>query len=137
MERYRIIDEPRSKPWGEKLIVDPTIILLAAILVPLFWNPPYFGRFWLPALWLIINGYALGSSTLGKEIATIVGGLFLAWAVLWLTSVVRKANPDLSIEAFLPYTRLLLFGVFFLTLYLVVFKQGRSYQLFKYVRGGD
>ena len=40
MQRYQIIDEPKTKPY-EYLIVNPIVILLAGILVPLIWSPPF------------------------------------------------------------------------------------------------
>ena len=138
MERYRIIDEPKSKPWGEKLIVDPIFILLAAILIPLVWNPPYLGRFWMPSVWLFVNGLALGSSTLGKEIRALLAGGLLCLAVFYLSMLIpRWSNGLVTLQDILPYARIILFGVFFMTIYLVVFQQGRSYQLFQYVRGGE
>ncbi len=138
MARYEIIDEPRTKPWGERLIVDPIIILFAAILVPLIWQPPLLGRFWMPVIWLIVNGYALGSSTLGKEIRTIVRGT-LGWlGVLYGTLMIMKhASLPLSKEDIIQYTVIVQFGVFFLTLYLVVSRQAQGYELYKYMRGDD
>lgn len=136
MDRYEIIDEPHVKPWGERFILDPTIILFAAIIIPLFLPLPLYGRFWIPILWLILNGYALGSSTFGKEIATLVVGaivwLALLYGVSYLTSTEMFGMPT---ERVAPYLRILLFGIFFLTLYLVVFRQARSYELYKYIRG--
>jgi hypothetical protein len=137
MARYEIIDEPRTKPWGEKLIVDPIVILLAAILVPLIWQPPMLGRFWIPALWLILNGYLIGSSTLGKEIATIIIGTVVWFLVSYgvLAFVRSGASPVSGRDAY-EYLLLLQFAVFFLAMYLVVFRQADSYALFKYMRGG-
>ena len=126
MERYTIIDEPRTRPWGEKLVVDPVIVLLAAMLVPLFWNPPYMGRFWLPVLWLIFNGAALGSSTLKKEVGLFLKGGLLFVAVFHIAIMLPTwSDRRLSVEAILPYSQIAFFAVFFMTLYLVVFEQSR------------
>jgi hypothetical protein len=136
MARYEIIDEPRTKPWGERLIVDPIVVLLAAILVPLIWQPPLLGRFWIPALWLILNGYLIGSSTLGREIGTILVGT-VAWFLVSyaiLLFVQSGASPVTGKDAY-EYLVLVQFAVFFLTMYLVAFRQADSYALFKYMRG--
>ncbi len=136
MARYEIIDEPHAKPWGERLILDPAIILFAAIIIPLFLPLPLYGRFWIPMLWLVLNGYALGSSTFGKEIATLVVGAVVWLALLYGVSYLSATESlDLPSEAIGRYMRILLFGVYFLTLYVVVFRQSRSYELYKYIRG--
>jgi hypothetical protein len=94
-----------------------------------------FGRFWIPLIWLLVNGYALGSASLRREIVTILVGV-LAWLALYFGVAFTLASGIVAIpaQAVAPYLRLLLFGVFFLTLYLVVFRQSTSYQLFKYSR---
>ena len=138
MATYQIIDEPKSRPALEKFIVDPTVILLVSILVPFFWNPPALGRFWIPAVWLVFNGYALGSPTLGKEIRTLLFGALGLFVLLRGSTVLINADvipyepADLA-----PYLVTLLFGGFFLTLYLVVFRQSTSHALYQYVRGDD
>ncbi len=138
MARYQIIDEPRSKPWGENLVIDPIFILLAAMLVPLVWNPPAFGRFWSPCIWLIVNGYALGSSTLGREIAYIALGTIGWFAIVPITRAIMATGViTLPARDVYDYIVIIQFGIFFLTLYLVVFEQSRSYHLFKYIRGDD
>ena len=138
MARYKIIDEPTTKPWGENFVVDPIIILLAAILVPLLWNPPALGRFWLPLVWLILNGYALGSSTLGREIGYMALGIVGWYAVLRITSaIIGTGYVTLPVADVYDYVIIAQFGIFFLTMYLVVFKQSQSYHLFRYIRGDD
>ncbi|MDZ7904263.1 MAG: hypothetical protein U5L01_17805 [Rheinheimera sp.] len=47
MTSYRIIDEPRLKK-SQQLIVDPTLIFFAAMLVPMLVEIPLWGKFWLP-----------------------------------------------------------------------------------------
>ncbi len=135
---YEIIDEPSVKPWGEKLIVEPVVILLAAILVPLVWQPPFAGRYWMPLVWLAVNGLALGSSTLGREIAVLVAGAVI-WIALFLgaSQVLERGIVPFQPADVYPYLRIVLFAVFFMTLYLAVFMQSRSYQLYAYTRGDD
>ena len=138
MARYQIIDEPQTKPWGENLVVNPIIILLAAMLVPLIWNPPALGRFWMPCVWLILNGYALGSATLAREMGYIALGTLGWFMVVPLTRmIVSTGVVTLPIQDVYDYVVIVQFGIFFLTLYLVVFQQSRSYHLFKYIRGDN
>lgn len=134
MAHYQIIDEPRPKPW-QHLIVNPNIILLAAIFVPLLWNPPFWGRFWIPAVWLVFNGISLGSPTLRKEIAVVLVGT-LAWLGILFTTfpMLNAFGVDLAPDQVGPYLRIILFGVFFLILYLAVTMQSTAWQLFEYVR---
>jgi len=136
MARYVIIDEPKSRSWGESLIVDPSIILIASILVPIIWNPPMFGRFWIPLLWMLLNGYALGSATFRQEVITLLVGS-VGWLTLFfgVSGLHASGYIPFSQEIIAPYLRLFLFGIFFLTLYLVVFRQSSSYQLYNYSRG--
>ena len=133
--RYQIIDEPQTKPWAESLIVQPVAILLIAIVVPLFWNPPMLGRFWIPLVWLIANGVFLGSATLKKEILFAIGGVIAWWAATF--AIVAWANTQpfgLSREDGLEYMVIAQYSIFFLTLYLIIFNQSNSYALFEYVR---
>lgn len=135
--RYRIIDEPMTKSWGERFVVNPIIILFAAIFVPLFWQPPMYGRIWLPIVWLGLNGYMLGSSTLGKEVGAGILAM-AAWYGVILLSVwlIGIESLGLSLEQLMPYSRTLQFAVYFLFLYLAVFYQIKSHQLFDYVHDG-
>ncbi len=135
MSRYQIIDEPEVRPWGEKLIVDPIFILLAAVFVPFIWQPPVFGRFWMPIVWLLVNGVALGSKTLVREILTIVAGLVGLWLLIMLVAALEGSGVlPFPGERLDPYVSIVFFGVFFTVLYIIVFNQGRSYALYKYAR---
>lgn len=138
MARYEIIDEPEAPSWGERIVVDPVLILFAAIIVPLVWNPPAYGRFWMPALWLLINGLALGSATLKREISALLAGgaaMFLLFrGVTWLLA---SGVLPYGVEDVRPYFITVLFGVFFLALYIAVFYQSQSHQLYSYIRGAQ
>lgn len=137
MDRYRIIDEPATRSWGEKYVVNPLIILLAAVFVPIIWEPPLFGRIWMPVVWLAVNGYMLGSSTLKKEIAVGVLAMALWYAVIVVSVALTKSDSmGLTIQQVFPYSRIFQFAVFFLFIYIAVFNQMRSFQLFEYTRGG-
>ena len=89
---YQIIDEPQSRPALEMIIINPLAILFAAMIVPLFWNPPLQGRLWMPFLWLAINSYALGSATFRKEMLSIVIGLALVVLILFLTGLLITSD---------------------------------------------
>ncbi|MEO1482645.1 MAG: hypothetical protein AAFU77_11105 [Myxococcota bacterium] len=125
--RYRILDEPSAKPWGEKLIVNPIGILFISMVLPVFWEPPALGRFWMPLAWLMLNGIALGSSTLKKEFLAMGIG-----TVAWFGALVA-GGFYLDAERFGDYLRITLFGIFLMTLYVVVLHQNRSYELFTYL----
>jgi len=131
---YNIIDEPKTKPW-EHLIVNPLVILLAAMFLPLFWNPPFYGRLWLPLLWLTVNSWLLGSPTFRRELIYAVGGMAVYWGLFFgFVFTMAAVEPVYDLRPFLAYLRILLQGIFFLTLYLIVFKQSISYELFIYLR---
>ena len=135
MAGYQIIDEPAVKPWGERIIVNPTLILFASIFVPLFITLPLYGRFWMPLAWLSVNGIALGSSTLRRELAVIwLGGLAAASFPILGTHVAQALSFSAASAA--PYVRILFFGGFFLVLYVAVFNQQKSFELYDYVRRG-
>lgn len=136
MARYQIIDEPQSKPWAENLIVNPIIVLFVSIFLPLFWNPPLFGRFWMPLVWLALNGYALGSSTLRREVAYSVAGGLVMVAVFFGTGwLYTHGVLGLPADQITPFLRLVLFAVFFFTIYSVVIRQTISFELYQYIHG--
>ena len=138
MDRYSIIDEPTVRPWGERIVVDPVLILFAAILVPFFWNPPAFGRFWLGPLWLLINGIALGSATLTKEIVALAVGAAV-WLGLFFGTVAAINASLLPFESgdIWEYVVIGLYGVLFFTMLFVLNLQARSHALFVYIRRGQ
>ena len=130
---YHIIDEPK-KTGKVQLAVNPLIILFAAILVPLFVSLPAFGKLWMPLVWIIANGYFLGSATWRKEwVICIIG--FTALALIVAIMVVNTSfgigttNPDFV----LPYLRILLNATLFMTLYFAVFTQATSFELHQYM----
>ncbi|MEM9384837.1 MAG: hypothetical protein AAGA68_07230 [Pseudomonadota bacterium] len=136
MTTYKIIDEPKARRGMESLIVDPTVILLASMIIPLFWLPPAGGRYWLPMLWLALNGYALGSPTLGKEILTmLLGALGVVGLLFIVLALIQAGVLPFTEEGAYPYLRILTFGLFFLAVYMVVFRQATSYALFQYIQG--
>lgn len=134
MSQYQIIDEPKVKPQ-QHLIVNPIVILLVGILVPLVWTPPLYGRIWGTLLWIIANGYLLGSPTFKSEVfIAIVGGI--CWFALpyGVVFILFETNYQAFINVVVPYLRIANNGVFFLTLYLIVFRQAVPYELFCYFK---
>ncbi|WP_144392030.1 hypothetical protein [Pleionea sediminis] len=133
MSTYEIIDEPKVKA-SSHLVVNPIVILLAAMIVPMFLTIPFFGRWWLPFVWLMFNGYILGSPTLIKEIILSLVGLVSLYLVFELSAYLKQIEPFLSFESFFYYVRIILYGVFFLFLYLVVFRQIIPFEIFLYMK---
>ncbi|MBH1971712.1 hypothetical protein FK216_09930 [Moraxellaceae bacterium AER2_44_116] len=134
MSSYHIIDEPKTRT-ADYLIVNPIIILLAAMFVPLVWTPPLLGKFWLPLLWVGMNSYLLGSPTFKKELAIMVGGTVLFIMVIIATEFIRQAfTPILKSSQTAPYLRIALQAVFFATLYFVVFLQAAPHAIYEYIK---
>lgn len=133
MTGYRIIDEPNVK-MAQQLIVNPIVILLAAILVPIFMTIPFYGKFWLPFIWLILNSYFLGSPTFWREcfysvfgVLTIVG-IFIGYGYGIKIDVITSPN------SLAPYVRVLVNAVYFIALYLVVLTQSVPFSIYEYVK---
>ncbi len=132
MASYKIIDEPKVKPW-DYLIVNPLIILFVGVFLPFLWDPPLFGRFWMPVVWLMVNTWLLGSSGWLKELAYAVVGLALCAAMPYLSAYV-SVFFNISPAMLGPYMVILIYAVFFLTLYLIVFRQSVPYELYCYIK---
>ena len=133
MEDYHIIDEPKVKK-AENLIVNPIVILFAAIFIPLFWMPPLYGRWWIPLVWLTINGYLLGSPSLKSEIITSVLGLIALFGLLEVFIIISEIDPYSQFDSLVHYARIILNGVFFFIVYLVVFKQTTPFEIYSYMK---
>lgn len=134
MSAYQIIDEPKVRGL-EHVIVNPIVILLVAMLLPLVWNPPFFGRWWLPFCWFVFNGYILGSSTLFKETLLALLGVCVTVAMFGLIVFVNNVEPYSSYKSLPEYLWVLTSGLFFFFLYLLAFKQSVSYEIYSYIKG--
>lgn len=134
MDGYRIIDEPKAR-FSSQLIVNPLAIFLVAMFLPMFFTPPYYGRVWMPFLWLIVNGVLLGSPTLKKEIAFSVAGTLL-WLFLPITVVVLLNSLQMGDfwELLRPYIHICRQAIFFFFLYLIVNAQSLPYGLHQYLK---
>lgn len=133
MSSYRIIDEPKIKPW-EHLIVNPIIILLAGIIVPLFWTPPFFGRFWMPFAWLVLNSYLLGSPTFWKEFWLSVLSPILLFGIIYIALYFQAKGYTSDLPSLIEYLRISVNALFFFMLYMVVFKQNVPYEIYEYTK---
>lgn len=115
--------------------MNPVVVLLAGMFLPLFWNPPWFGRMWIPLLWICVNGFLLGSPSVKKEIMTCVVGaaiwFTLPYGVFFILGIF-DAKDLMPLAA--PYIRIVNQGVFFVTLYVVCIKQMLAYNIFIYLR---
>lgn len=132
---YHIIDEPKIRRW-EHLIVNPVLIIFAGILVPIFWIPPLGGKFWMPLLWLCVNGYLLGSASFKKEVLfCVAGGLAIFASMVAFGFYVTQQGEAADIKQLAPYLRITLNGLLFTTLYLAAFTQSKAFNLFLYIRG--
>jgi len=135
MSSYQIIDEPKPSVY-HKMVVDPVVILFAALLIPLFFSLPLYGRFWMPLAWIVLNSFLLGSPTKSKETYIAVGGglalVLLYNALIYLTYI------DVEMARFIaPYYRIINQGILFFTLYLIVFYQSAPYSIHEYIKGDD
>lgn len=133
MSSYHIIDEPKVK-MTQHLIVNPVAILLAAMLVPIFVSIPLYGKFWLPFIWLMVNGYLLGSPTFWREcIYSIVGILAIVSTFIGYGYGI-KIDFISSPNSLAPYLRVLVNAIYFIALYLVVFTQMVPFSIYQYVK---
>jgi hypothetical protein len=131
---YQIIDEPKPGK-REQLVVDPTVILFLSIFIPLFWSPPLNGRFWIPFVWILANGWFMGSPTLRKEIGIALLTILAMVMLPFLSATVLETLAlGISMADVVPYLRIVLFGMFFLGLYYIVFIQSVPYSIIKYLR---
>lgn len=134
MASYHIIDEPKIK-LAHRFIVNPTAILLAAIVLPIiFQNIPLYGKFWLPFVWLALNGYWLGSPTFWREVLYAVLGLLCVVASFLAFGYGIKIQLIEAPNTAAPYLRVLVNGIFFATLYCVAFTQSVPYGIYEYVK---
>ena len=133
---YQIIDEPRVRTWGEHIIVHPILILFVSIFIPLFITLPFYGRFWMPFAWLALNSFALGSATLKREVITCVLSVVALIGVTFSAGLLLQ-YIDAAPEIVAPYYRIALMGVLFFAIYLVVYPQERSYEIYQYLRSGQ
>lgn len=125
MKSYQIIDEPKPMAY-KQFITDPLAIFMVSILIPVLWTPPLLGKYWVPLVWLITNGYLLGSPTLRKEVLTALVGGTLFFLMFFYQLQIDSAAA--------PYLKILAHGIFFFTLYTIVFAQSGPYDIYAYIK---
>lgn len=137
MSNYLIIDEP-AKSKLDYLIINPTVILFASLLIPMLVQVPMFGRIWIPALVFILNGFLLGSPSRWRE--TIFSLLSIGcWFGLVFGGIYAVGNflgKD-HIEPALPYLRILSQACFYFCLIYVSSLQANAYSIYQYINRGD
>lgn len=120
---YRILDEPRPGALAH-LAVRPFWPLLGLML----------GGFWLALPWFVLNGFAVGSPTRGRELAVSLGGLAGAAA---LTAAVlrldRTAWIDSRLEVQLALLVVLVWKI--AVAYHLCVLQSRSFELYEHFGG--
>lgn len=134
MTSYQIIDEPKLKSY-QHLIVDPILILFISFIVPIFWAPPLYGKFWIPVCWILTNGFLLGSPTYKQELIIAIIGSSLFIGILFGFIHMASINAlmiDTKVAA--PYVGIIINSFFFLTMYIIVFKQAAPYSIFQYIK---
>lgn len=132
MSSYQIIDEPHPGAY-ENLIVNPVTILFLSIFIPFFMDLPFYGKFWMPLVWLTANGHFLGSPTRWKETFIAIGGLAI---ILVLSGIILTLfDSDETLASFiLPYYRIVTQAVLFFTLYIIVLYQSAPFSLREYLK---
>jgi hypothetical protein len=119
---YRIEDEPSPGPLAE-WSVRPFWPLLAVML----------GGVWLSWPWFVLNGVAVGSPNLKKEIGWAVGGVVvqIGLAVALLVAFERGLMPERAV----PYALLVLVVWKLLVSYRLYQLQAGSFELYEYFGG--
>ena len=133
MSSYQIIDEPKPSVY-QNLAVNPVVILFATLLIPIFINLPFYGRFWMPLVWIVLNGMFMGSPTKIKELVIAIVGVVIMVMLFFLTIHVAETYTEIGGKVF-PYFRIIVQGVLFFTLYLIVFYQMTPYSIIEYIKG--
>ncbi len=134
MSDYFIIDEPKYK-LAHRFVVNPVGILLAAMILPLvFPKIPLYGKFWLPFVWLMLNGYWLGSPSFWRELVYAIGGLAIVAVLFFAFGYGIKTELITAPNTAAPYLRVLVNGIFFAALYCVVLTQSVPFAIYEYVK---
>lgn len=118
---YQIVDEPKPRAISY-LIVPPIVILLAAMFLTPYWA----------ALWLVVNGFLLGSRTFWKEVGVLALGATIAFSYLMALSYLTNAGYFADLPEDALYFKIIFRGICFLFIYWTIFLQNASYEIFKY-----
>lgn len=136
MEEYRIIDEPRPRA-AERLIVDPTFILFAAVLAPMLLRGVYLVAWIIPLLWWAFNAWLLRSPSWRREAVAVSLGVLGVVAVILLTVRLAGLGWFEDPRRIWSYSFILQSAMFFGGLYYAAFQQANAYAIFVHLhRGG-
>lgn len=119
---YRIEDEPRPGAL-QAIAVRPLWPLLGVML----------GGTWLAWPWFVVNGIAVGSPTLWREISWVVGGLLGAAGLI--VGIFTLAGAGVLPEAGLSYAVISLVVWKLLVSYRLYMLQARTFELYEYFGG--
>lgn len=119
---YRIDDEPAPGRL-QQIAVRPLWPLLGVML----------GGAWLAWPWFVVNGVAVGSPTLRREIAWVVGG-FVGTAGL-IASIFYLLNTGRLPEAGFAYALISVVVWKLLVSYRLYMLQARTFELYRYFGG--
>ena len=135
MTEYRIIDEPRPRA-AEGLIVDPIVILFAAIFVPMLSRWLHLFSWSIPLLWWAFNCWLLRSPNWRREAMAMSLAVLGVIAVIMLTVNLSAFGWFEDPHRIWRYSFILQTAVFFGGLYYAVFQQATAYAIFVHVRRG-
>lgn len=122
MSGYQIADEPRPGTLA-RFAVNPVFPLLALML----------GGVWIAWPWFLLNGIAVGSPTLRREIVWLAGGLMALIAIT--IAILASADAGLITGVGLRYAFLVLVVAKIATAYAVYVLQSRTIEIYQYYGG--
>lgn len=131
---YDIIDEPKPHLLA-KLVVNPTFILLAAIILPFVFSLTTYLRFGLPFGWVILNAFWMGSPARWKTVVIASIGYALTIALPYIAVfIILFFNLRDYLNITIPYIHIAIQALFFFTLYWLVFTQQSAYGIHEYLK---
>ena len=119
---YQIADEPRPGALA-KLAVNPVFPLLGLML----------GGVWIAWPWFLLNGIAVGSPTLRREISWLAGGLAALFLIAF--AILAAAGADVITGVSLRYALLVLVVAKIAVAYAVYVLQARTIEIYEYYGG--
>ena len=120
---YRIADEPRLSRLS-RVVVNPFIILLLSMLL----------MFELGTVWLLFNGFAMGSPYARRNLLVTLGAVVVFFAAYVGASVGLGVTEGGANLEYAPYFRLAVRTFWILVCYYLFMSQMKIYPLFQYYR---
>lgn len=122
MATYHLPDEPRPGAL-QNIVTDPMWAFLSTMLVGA----------WFGLAWFVLNGFALGSPTLKREIGLAV--LAVGGKALLVLAMVAALQAGWIEKGALPYCYLAASGLLLACTYSLFLLQARTFELFAYFGG--